>query len=85
MGYAMDEEDGFVKVIVEASTYKVLGASIIGPHASMLIQPLVYLMNAGDQTFIPLANSQTIHPALSEAVARAFGNLVDPEHKHVHG
>ncbi|MCE5296893.1 MAG: dihydrolipoyl dehydrogenase [Euryarchaeota archaeon] len=85
MGYAMDEQDGFVKVIVEASTYKILGASIIGPHASMLIQSIVYLMNSGDQTFIPLANSQTIHPALSEVVVRAFGNLMDPEHKHDHG
>jgi len=83
-GYAMNEKDGFVKVVVEASTYKILGASIIGPHASILLQSIVYLMNAGDQTFIPIAKSQTIHPALSEVVSRAFGNLEDPEHHH-HG
>ncbi|QLH75743.1 MAG: dihydrolipoyl dehydrogenase [Methanomassiliicoccales archaeon] len=81
-GYAMNEKDGFVKVIVEANTYKILGASIIGPHASILLQSLVYLMNAGDQTFIPIAKSQTIHPALSEVVVNAFGNLEDPDHVH---
>lgn len=84
-GYAMAEKDGFVKVIVEAESLKILGASIIGPHASMLVQPIVYLMNVGDQSFIPLAKSQTIHPALSEVVVNAFGNLMDPAHEHDHG
>ena len=47
MGYKEgDEDDGFVKLIVDQS-YKILGANIIGPHAAVLVQPLVYLMNAG--------------------------------------
>jgi dihydrolipoamide dehydrogenase len=68
-----------VKVVVEMGTRKILGASVVGPHAAILLQPLVYLMNAGDQSFIPLAQSQTIHPALSEAVVGAFARL------HAHG
>ncbi|HSV42326.1 MAG TPA: hypothetical protein VLH13_02825, partial [Methanomassiliicoccales archaeon] len=83
-GFAMNEQDGFVKVIVDRNTLKILGASIIGPHAAILIQSIVYLMNAGDQSFTPIARSQTIHPALSEAVVKAFGNLMDPEHEHAH-
>jgi mycothione reductase len=83
-GFAMGDEDSFAKVIVDAETMRILGAHIVGPHASILVQPLVYLMNAGDQTYMPLARSQTIHPALSEVVVNAFGNLMDPEHHHEH-
>jgi len=49
-----------------------------------MVQALVYLMNAGDQSLTPIAKSQTIHPALSEVVVNAFGNLEDPEHEHDH-
>ncbi len=74
-GYAMAEEDGFVKVIVDAENRKILGAHIIGPEAAVLVQQIVYLMNAGDEDYMPLARAQTIHPALSEVVIGAFGNL----------
>jgi dihydrolipoamide dehydrogenase len=81
-GYAMAEEEGFCKVTVEAETMRILGAHAVGPHASLLVQPIVYLMNAGDGTFNPIARSQTIHPALSEVMVNAFANLSDPEHHH---
>jgi dihydrolipoamide dehydrogenase len=84
-GYAMGEEDGFVKVIVESGTGKILGAHIIGPQASILVQQLVYLMNTREQDYMPLAWAQTIHPALSEVVVGAFGNLRPVGgHEHVH-
>ncbi|MCL5316671.1 MAG: dihydrolipoyl dehydrogenase [Thaumarchaeota archaeon] len=88
-GYAMAEKDGFVKVVVDAETQKILGAHVIGPEAAVLVQQIVYLMNAGDEDYTPLARAQTIHPALSEAVVAAFGNLrpanFEPqEHRHHH-
>ena len=88
-GYAMAEKDGFVKVVVDAETQKILGAHIIGPEAPVLVQQVVYLMNAGDEDYMPLARAQTIHPALSEVVVAAFGNLrpanFEPqEHQHHH-
>ncbi|MFQ5909484.1 MAG: dihydrolipoyl dehydrogenase [Thermoplasmata archaeon] len=84
-GYAMGEESAFVKVIVERGTGTILGAHIVGPHAAILVQSLVYLMNAGRQDYMPLAVSQTIHPALTEAVVNAFGRLrAVGEHEHVH-
>ena len=84
-GYAMDEEDGFVKVIVEGETGRILGAHVIGPHAAILVQQLVYVMNTEEQDFFPLARAQTIHPALSEVVVGAFGNLRPVgEHRHEH-
>jgi dihydrolipoamide dehydrogenase len=87
-GYAMGEEEGFVKVIVEMGTGWILGAHIIGPHAAILVQQLVYLMNTEEQDYLPLAIAQTIHPALSEVVVGAFGNLRptgEHRHEHVHG
>jgi dihydrolipoamide dehydrogenase len=83
-GYAMGDEESFVKVVVQSETKKILGASVVGPQASLLLQPLVYLMNAGDQSFIPIARSQTIHPALSEAVVGAFARLHSHDHEHSH-
>jgi len=47
MGFAPGrKEGGFVKLVVDKS-YKILGVHIIGPHAAMLVQPFVYLMNSG--------------------------------------
>ena len=88
-GYTMAEQDGFVKVIVDAENNKILGAHIIGPEASVLVQQIVYLMNAGTKDYLPIVNSQTIHPALSEVIVGAFGNLRPVnfqahEHTHVH-
>jgi len=83
-GYAMAEEEGLVKVIVDQGSRRILGGHIVGSHAAILVQQIVYLMNAGDQTYMPLARSQCIHPALSEAVVRAFGALQDPDHEHDH-
>lgn len=87
-GYAMGEEEGFVKVIVEMGTGRILGAHIIGPHAAILVQQLVYVMNTEVQDYSPLARAQTIHPALSEVVVGAFGNLrplTEHRHEHVYG
>lgn len=86
-GYAMAEDDGFVKVIVGARDQKILGAHIIGPEASVLVQQIVYLMNAGNKDYLPLARAQTIHPALSEVVVNAFGDLKPVNfqpHEHEH-
>lgn len=75
-GYAMgDDGSSFVKVIVDAKSRKILGAHAIGPHATAMVQPIVYLMNAGKGTYLPLVRSQTIHPAMEEIMVRAFGNL----------
>lgn len=74
MGYAMDE-DGMAKAIVDAKTGRILGFHVIGSSAPELAQQVTYLMNAENQNVMPMARSQVIHPAISEVVARAFGNL----------
>jgi len=75
-GYAMgDDGKSFVKIIVDARSKKILGAHAIGPHATAMVQPLVYLMYAGDGDYMPLVKAQTIHPAMEEIMVRAFGNM----------
>ena len=81
-GEAMGLRDYFVKVIVEKETMRIIGAHIIGPYASVLIQEIVDLMYTSDQSAEPLMKAMHIHPALSEVVARAFGSLMTPELYH---
>jgi mycothione reductase len=74
-GVAMAETEGFVKVIVEQKTGKILGAHIIGPFASILIQEIINAMASGGGTFVPIFRGLHIHPSLSEVVQKAFSNL----------
>ncbi len=49
MGYRDgDGDNGFVKMLV-GENKKILGVHIVGPQASVLLQPFVYLMNEGYQ------------------------------------
>jgi mycothione reductase len=86
MGYAFGDEDAFVKVVVEYPTRRILGATVVGPQASILVQMIVNMMSSDSQTYAPLVRAQIIHPTLSEAVAAAFGRMkavnFEPEHHH---
>lgn len=73
-GYAMGNVDGFCKIIVDRRDGKILGAHIIGPHASVIIHEIVNLMYAGDRSIDPLYDSIHIHPSLSEVVTWSLGN-----------
>ena len=78
-GKATLAKDYFVKVIIERKNRKILGAQIIGPQASVLIQEIINLMNTPEGTFDPIQDGMHIHPALSEVVERAFGGWRTPE------
>jgi len=64
MGYRENDADnGFVKMLAGGDK-KILGVHIVGPQASILLQPFVYLMNAGYQCKKRLqqsANPREIH------------------------
>jgi len=81
-GEAMGVKDDFVKVIVEKETMRILGAHIIGPHASVLIQEIINLMYTPEQSAEPIITGMHIHPALNEVVERAFRSLMSPEQYH---
>jgi len=66
----LDETDGFVKIIADAKSDRVLGVHILGPRASELIAEAVSVMEfAGSSEDI--ARTCHAHPTLSEAVREA--------------
>jgi dihydrolipoamide dehydrogenase len=81
-GKAMDVKDYFVKILFEKNTQKILGAHIIGPYASILIQEIVNLMYTKEESRDPIIQGMHIHPSLSEVVQRAFYSLMPLEHYH---
>jgi pyruvate/2-oxoglutarate dehydrogenase complex dihydrolipoamide dehydrogenase (E3) component len=60
-----DETAGFMKIIVDAATDRVLGASIVGVEAGELIQIIGVLMMA-DAPYTILKGAVYIHPTLAE-------------------
>lgn len=81
-GAAMEVRDYFVKVILDAEEEKILGAHIIGPHASVLIHQIIPLMYTELRSPEPIMRAMDIHPSLSEVVTRAFYSRLPPEHYH---
>lgn len=67
---ARGETEGFVKIIADAKTDKILGAAIVGPSASELIHEIIVCMEFGGSSE-DLARSFHGHPTLSEAVREA--------------
>jgi dihydrolipoamide dehydrogenase len=62
--------DGFVKILADAKTDKVLGCHIIGAQAGELIHEVAVLMEFGGSAE-DLARTCHAHPTLSEAVKEA--------------
>lgn len=74
-GWAMEDNDGFVKVIAEKGTGKLLGAHILGHEASMIIAPLIQAMSFGIDAHTAARGQYWIHPALTEVVENALLGL----------
>ena len=71
---AMGQFFGKVKIVTEEETGKLLGASIIGPHATDLIPELAVGVKYG-LTAKQLGNTIHSHPTLSEAVMEALQDV----------
>ncbi len=67
---AANDTEGFVKILSDAKTDRVLGAHIIGPDAGTLIHEIVIAMEFGASAE-DIARSCHGHPTLSEAVKEA--------------
>ncbi len=67
---AAGQTDGFVKIIADAVTDRVLGAAIIGPRASDLLGEIVTTMTYGGSSE-DIARTCHSHPTFSEAVKEA--------------
>ena len=67
---AVHQGDGFVKIITDATTDRVLGAAIIGPAAGDMIHELCVAMEFGASAE-DIALTCHAHPTYSEAVREA--------------
>ena len=65
--HVLGETDGFIKLVVDAKSDKILGSQIIGPHAAELIAEISPCIQFGI-TSEKLANVIHAHPTLSEII-----------------
>lgn len=68
--HIIGEIDGFVKIISDESSDKILGMHIIGPHASDLIHEAALAIQKGLRTK-DLTDTIHVHPTLSEVTQEA--------------
>jgi pyruvate/2-oxoglutarate dehydrogenase complex dihydrolipoamide dehydrogenase (E3) component len=68
------ETQGFMKVVVDAETRKILGAGILGTGGDEAIHGVIDIMNAG-VTYDVLQRAVPIHPTVSELIPTLLGEL----------
>ena len=71
MARIQEEAEGFIKIISEEKTGKLIGAHIIGPKATELISIFTLAMSSGLNT-TQLKKTIFAHPTLSEAISEAM-------------
>jgi mycothione reductase len=74
-GWALQDTRSLVKLLADPGTRLLLGAHIIGPQASLLIQPLVQAMCLGNTVDEVASGVLYIHPALTEVIEQALLKL----------
>ena len=67
---AAGEKDGFVKLIIDAATDRILGAHLVGANVTEMISGIVAGRNTG-MTASDLIHSVHPHPTMSEAIMEA--------------
>jgi pyruvate/2-oxoglutarate dehydrogenase complex dihydrolipoamide dehydrogenase (E3) component len=68
------ETTGFMKVLVDAETKKILGASLLGIEADEVVHLLLDVMYAG-APYTTIQRAVHIHPTVSELVPTLLGDL----------
>lgn len=78
---AINETEGFVKILADANTDAVLGVHIIGPHATDLIAEAAPVMKM-ECTARELGKAIHAHPTIGEAIMEA-AHAVHGESAHI--
>jgi pyruvate/2-oxoglutarate dehydrogenase complex dihydrolipoamide dehydrogenase (E3) component len=68
------EAQGFMKILVDADSKAILGASLLGIEADEVVQGIAALMRAG-QGIQAIRNAMYIHPTVSEYLPTLVGDL----------
>ena len=69
-----DETKGFMKVVVDAETQRILGAAILGTGGDEAIHGILDMMNAG-VPYTTLQHAVPIHPTVSELIPTMLGEM----------
>lgn len=65
---------GFMKVIADADTREILGASILGTGGDEAVQSILDVMYAG-KPYTTITHAVHIHPTVSELIPTVFGDM----------
>jgi mycothione reductase len=76
-GWAMVDDTGFAKVLVDDESGLIIGAHVIGPQASSIIQPIIQAMEFDQRAEDVARKVFYIHPALTEVVENALLDALD--------
>ncbi|MCC8926347.1 MULTISPECIES: mycothione reductase [Nocardiaceae] len=74
-GWAMEDREGFCKIIAERKTGRILGAHVMGAQAPTVLQPLIQAMSFGTTATEMARGQYWIHPGLPEVVENALLGL----------
>jgi len=69
-----DETHGFMKVIVDVESRRILGAAILGTGGDEAIHGILDIMNAG-APYTALQRAVPIHPTVSELIPTVLGEM----------
>lgn len=68
------ETKGFMKILIDADTDKILGAAILGIEGDEVIHSILDVMYAGEP-YTTIKRAVHIHPTVSELIPTMLGNL----------
>jgi pyruvate/2-oxoglutarate dehydrogenase complex dihydrolipoamide dehydrogenase (E3) component len=68
------ETDGFMKILVDAETKKILGASLLGIECDEVIHSIIDIMYA-NAPYTVIQRAMHIHPTVSELIPTMLGEL----------
>ncbi|WED43542.1 FAD-containing oxidoreductase [Legionella cardiaca] len=68
------EPTGFIKIMIDADTQKILGAAILGVNGDELIHSILDVMYA-DKPYTLIRDAVHIHPTISELIPTTLENL----------
>lgn len=72
--FEIGETDGFIKVIVDTDTNRILGAAVLAAEGAELVHIYVNIMNA-DAPYTVIRDAIQAHPTLAEALQSAVSSL----------
>ncbi len=70
MAHCEGQTDGFLKMLIDTQTQTLLGATVVGEHATELLGALVVAMNSKTPLSV-LAHTPWFHPSRTEAIGKA--------------